>query len=100
MQAVPKVRDGVESVRPVFLESVPSVLDFSAAVLVGRERQIFLGSSFQAPFFALLLTQVSMNAMPIQPSSMLAYFEPSQANGLPACHLRTSASKQRCSRAY
>lgn len=62
-------------------------------------RQIFFGNVFHAPFFELLLTQVSTKAMPIQPSSMLAYFEPSQANGLPACHLRTSASKQRCSRA-
>ena len=42
--------------------------------------QIFFGMAVQAPFFALLLRQVSMKAMPVQPSSMLAYFEPSQAN--------------------
>src|ERR1035438_4348462 len=57
------------------------------------------GIGVQAPFWALLLTQVSMKAMPIQPSSTLAYLEPSHLKALPAFHLRTSASKQRCRRA-
>jgi hypothetical protein len=35
-------------------------------------RQIFFGMAAQAPFFALLLRQASMKAMPIQPSSTLA----------------------------
>src|SRR5271156_1383690 len=59
-----------------------------------RTRQIFFGSAVQAPFRALLLTQVSMKAMPIQPSSTLAYLLPSPTYFPPAFHLRTSASKQ------
>jgi len=39
-----------------------------------------LGAAVQAPFFLLLFTQVSMKAMPVQPSSTLAYFNPSLAN--------------------
>lgn len=53
----------------------------------------------QAPFFLLLLTQVSMKAMLAQPSSTLAYLAPSHLKALPAFHFRTSASKQRCRRA-
>ena len=64
-----------------------------------RPGQIFLGIFVQAPFLAVLLRAVSMNAKPIQPSSTLAYLEPSHLNGSPACHFRTSASKQRCRRA-
>jgi len=59
----------------------------------------FLGMSVQAPLFSLLLMAVSIKASPVQPSSTLAYFEPSALKGWPAFHFRTSASKQRCSRA-
>ena len=59
---------------------------------------MLLGMLTQAPFLSLLLTAVSMKAMPFQPSSTLAYFEPSFLNDSPASYLRTSASKQRCRR--
>jgi hypothetical protein len=46
--------------------------------------QTSFGIAVQAPFFRLLFTQVSMQAMPVQPSSTVAYLDPSLANARPA----------------
>ena len=55
------------------------------------------GIGVQAPFFLLLLTQVSMKAMPVQPSSTLAYLAPSHLKGfavLPLAHVGLEAAVQ------
>ena len=53
----------------------------------------------QSPSCRWLRTAASTKAMPMRPSSTLAYLPPSHSNGWPSRYARTSCSKQRCSRA-
>jgi hypothetical protein len=75
-------------------------LETNHATLAGHTMQHELEvaiAAVQAPFFLLLLTQVSMKAMPVQPSSTLAYLAAVALEifaGLPFAHVGLEAAMQ------